>query len=452
MKPIIFLLICLLVLPVVFSADANITFSRLNYSSGESAWAQINFNGVDLTKDLVGEDFIFTQNETAIYITKVVIKVSSHVYFFYFEVPKINDGDYKVKLKDVEYIKNNVMNRASFITDFKVENKNQTIYVWPSVFFTEYMDKEKPIFKGIMIKNIGWEKRRFIVTASDENLVTSIAPFDFNLVGQSLGWIVIRTNITDYTPGFKSTMIKIETEDGSYEYPLIMKKKRYADDFGWPATSLISNVEQVNVTSNKTEVNITNTTKSVYVYPENSFRLIDPTYKVVDQSLKRSGGKVGVDWTLKNFAEKPLHNIYYELSGNLNKIVNVTFNSNNTILNPGEEFNLNVAVYPNLSIEDKYEGRLTLYSDENRSDSVDFYIKIVNESAKIDSTTNKTFIPVVNTTRQNITPVDEPKGNSTALMIVIVVIVMIAIVALIFYRKSRPKKEKLDEYLKAIGQ
>jgi len=452
MKFLIVFLISLVLLPIVSASDIDINFSKTSYSSGESAWAQVTSN-VNLSRDLTSSDFIFTQS-SSIPITKALTKVSKNTYFFYFEIPKLTDGDYKIELKSIDYVKNNVLVRNNFTSAVKIENKNQTIYFWPAVLFSEYLDQENPVFADILLKNIGWEKRRFMVVSSNDKLVNSITPFDFTLIGQSVTWVDFRTDIEDYTPGFKTAKIMISTDGGeNYEYPIIMKKKWYAGEFSW---NQVAPAETPNITTNNSEIpanntitNITNSTdNTTYVYPSDSLKFIDPAYKVVEQTLKYNGEKVGVDWTLKNFAEQPLHNITALTTSDLGEIVKFEL-ENKSILAPGEEIGIKVVVYPNMSKQEKYTGRLEVSATENTTDYIEFHIKFVNETVKTENNTLPTIntsTPVVNKTQEK----QEEKSNSTALIIVLFVIMIIGIVALIFYKKSKPRKERLDEYLQNI--
>jgi hypothetical protein len=193
-----------------------------------------------------------------------------------------------------------------------------------------------------------------------------------------------------------------------------------------------------------------------YIYPNDSLKFINPLYESINQTVKFNGQKIGVDWTLKNFAEHQLNNLSYNLTGNLDEIIDIKFMSNSSILKSGEELNINVALYPNLSTKQLYVGELVIYSLESVNDSIEFEIHFINdtvENGTLQNFTEFTFTnKSINNKTVNATLIDykETKSNTMAWIIVLVVIAIIGIVALMFYKKSKPKREKFDEYLKAL--
>jgi hypothetical protein len=445
------ILFTILFLPLALAADIDINLSKYSYSSGETAWGQISVN-VNLSSDLKTNSLNLVNVEN-IPMTKVLFKVTDKIYFFYFEVPKMNNGNYKLVLSNISYVKSGIINKNNFETNIIINNVNQTIYVWPAVLFSEFQEMEDPIFKP-EIKNIGWNKRRIVVTSSDEYLVNSIVPFDFNLNGQSLAWVTVRTNITDYNKGFQTAVININTDGGEhYNYPVILKKKWYKGDFQWDSNKQIEIENTTNIEINVSNMTVNNQT---YIYPNDSLKFINPLYESINQTVKFNGQKIGVDWTLKNFAEHQLNNLSYNLTGNLDEIIDIKFMSNSSILKSGEELNINVALYPNLSTKQLYVGELVIYSLESVNDSIEFEIHFINdtvENGTLQNFTEFTFTnKSINNKTVNATLIDykETKSNTMAWIIVLVVIAIIGIVALMFYKKSKPKREKFDEYLKAL--
>lgn len=417
------------------------------YSPGESVWVEVDVS-ISPSKDLSSGNFILLNGETPISITKVTQKITDYKYLFYFSLPTtLNAGEYTLKLKDIEYVKDGKIEKGIFSTTFNVVSSNETLYVWPPVFYSEFFNMEDPFFTKIILENRGTEHINITISTSND-LVTSIVPFKFKMIVDSPYYTSLRTDITDYNKVIYTSYITYNANGKEYVYPLVLKKKYYNGAFSWDDTLEIFN-ESEDV--NNTLVNDTVVNDTKYLYPTDGLLFIDPVHKSVEQTLTNKSPILESDWVVKNFAEKPLHNITINLTGFLSEIVKYEFLSNTSEVAAGGELSVRVTLTPNSSSRVLYEGNLIISAAEGINDSIPFNVKFVPFNESDNSTSIQYGENNNNNSLTNYTEIYhgdvKVEASSSAWIVIIVIVIIIALIGIIFWRKSKPKKSEMDTFL-----
>ena len=134
----------LLIIFSVNAGDINIKFYKENYKAFETVQADVNINGINLTKELSNSNlFLFDQNNVSIPIAKNIIKVNDNSYVFYFDLPNLNPGQYNVGFYNVNYIENGFIKIGNFFTNLNIVeiNNSELISIRPAYVLVKVTNK-----------------------------------------------------------------------------------------------------------------------------------------------------------------------------------------------------------------------------------------------------------------------------------------------------------------------
>ncbi len=135
MKFLLLLIFIVLINLMNVRADiVDVNFGKENYASQETLQAEINFN-INLLKQITVLNFELLDNEgNKIPVGYFLTKLDNREYYVYFNLPNINSGDYTLKIKDVTYIdENNILKKESKESKFSIINKDFIIQVDPAI-------------------------------------------------------------------------------------------------------------------------------------------------------------------------------------------------------------------------------------------------------------------------------------------------------------------------------
>src|SRR3989344_3674836 len=125
-KKIIFILIALLIIPLTF-AESSITLLKENYQSLETLQGTIELNE-NLVKDINTVNLkLKSSNGTEYALSKNVIKVNSTFYLFYFDLPKLDDGNYNVNVTGLNYLEEGVLKKFEIRKTFAIKEQNLSV-------------------------------------------------------------------------------------------------------------------------------------------------------------------------------------------------------------------------------------------------------------------------------------------------------------------------------------
>src|SRR3989344_678984 len=111
MKRLIFLIALIVFCSSVYASDINILTYKEEYRQLETFQAEIIFDKEPLN-DLTSLNFELIK-ENKIGVLLFLEKLSNKRYFVYFDIPNLDNGNYTLRVKDVNIIKNGVLNKIS---------------------------------------------------------------------------------------------------------------------------------------------------------------------------------------------------------------------------------------------------------------------------------------------------------------------------------------------------
>jgi len=126
MKKVVILLFALIILATAVNAlDIIISIPRTDYQAGETIQAEVFLSDIS-TQDLTLSNFEFlNENNEKIQVALFLEKLSNTHYFVYFNTPtNIQKGNYKFKVKNVNYISENILKQTSAEEPFYIDSVN----------------------------------------------------------------------------------------------------------------------------------------------------------------------------------------------------------------------------------------------------------------------------------------------------------------------------------------
>src|SRR3989344_3184219 len=111
MKRLSYLFIFLIVCFSVYAADINILTYRDDYNPLETFQAEVILDS-EPASELTNLNFEFSK-DSQIGILLFLEKISDKHYFVYFNIPDVNKGEYKFKVKNINVIENGILKRIS---------------------------------------------------------------------------------------------------------------------------------------------------------------------------------------------------------------------------------------------------------------------------------------------------------------------------------------------------
>ncbi len=137
---------------IISNVNADIVTFKEEYKIGETFQAEINFPKL-LEPIKIENVQILNKDNLQSNIGLKLNNIEKNRYFVYFNIPNVDPGEYKLLIKNVKYINNNILKKENFEKTFVIkEDKENIISIDPAYII--FKSKEKNFFK-INIKNNG---------------------------------------------------------------------------------------------------------------------------------------------------------------------------------------------------------------------------------------------------------------------------------------------------------
>src|SRR3989344_8305675 len=141
---------------VVYADDLNFNFYRDNYKPFETVQINITTENITLTRDLDISNLVLLNSENnSINIAKYKVKVDNNFYVFYFDLPQLSSGNYRLGLINVNYIKDRTLKVGNFYANLDIVDGNtQIISFRPAYVFNKVVSWQEVPF-SLVINNKG---------------------------------------------------------------------------------------------------------------------------------------------------------------------------------------------------------------------------------------------------------------------------------------------------------
>ncbi len=436
-KIFLWLIVFVLFLFPIYASDINFNLQKDNYKSFETVQLNIVIENITLTKDLDINNLVLQDDSGKSFnLAKNVINIDNKNYYFYFDLPLLNQADYKIALVNVNYIKDNGFKVSNFFNNISVvSGDTQIVSVRPAYFLSKITSKQETSFtlfitnKGKDIVNINLQK-----SGDFFNLDAK----EFNLAPGSTKNVNVVTSIFGKAGGNFTGDINIVYSGGSYKIPFLVFRTDFVENKNIANFTSISNVTN-NVTVIKTEVNYDGLVLKT---------LSDRIIKNLDIDLNVGDYYPPSQIILSNDAGIDLHNIKYLFNKDVKGIFDLQPNSLDFLENGKSEtllFSLNGSSH---FFAGSYNGSLVFSSDERVGFSIPMKVRVFDNTKPIVENKN-----VVNSTVNNATvkTVVEEKSNFNFTWIVLVFFILIFLILIyFFYKKTKGKKDEFERFVDKV--
>lgn len=411
---------------VLFADNLEFHVYRDNYKSFETVQIEVSINNITLTKDLSASNLVLLDsNNNSISIAKTIVKVNDNLYAFYFDLPSLEAGSYKIGFDNVFYIKDNAAKVDDFFADLNVVSRDmQILSIRPGYVFIRA--KEEPSFtltfynKGKDSINIVLEKEEDFLSLQKNEL--SLAPSESKSIG-----VFTSFSDTDRLQG----KIVVRYVDSSYEIPVFIERLGFVKPIIEKKDSVVQ------------EVDLKNVRDAIYLSTLSGRALHDLNIDLDVREYSAAGQVV-----VNNNAGVDLHGIKLYLSGDIVGMLDIQPDSSDVMfVNSTAIFTVSVNNGYKFS-NGKFMGSFIVGSSENASLSIPVVVNVVGveELVQNKTVTNKT---AVNETV--VTPVQEGKTNFGWIILFFVIFILLIALFLI-YKKTKLKKAEFEAYIERIKQ
>lgn len=356
MKKFILILVLLLVFNFVSGFSLNVNFEKDSYSAGDTLQADILFDD-DIQGEILTEDIELNCNGK-IDVAPFLLRLEDNHYYSYFDLPlNLDNQNCSVILNDIIYSENGFLQQTDFITNFILNNTNNSVYVNPgAVRITDVGDADTFI---VQITNTGLNTTNYSI--STIQTFFDISKKSLLLNPGQIGEFYVYTSDVLYNNVGKAE-IKLD----------------YVDSFSIPIFFLVED-----------EPLIENTTESrlEFVNDFDNFNV----------SINKNESTYGFV-KFKNYGDD-INNLVFELTGDLSKVVYLQFYVLEEIK---KDETLKQYVYVNqnkTAISGNYSGNLKITYNSNfiefpiniEISDVSIYVNntVINNSVKNGSVDNK---------------------------------------------------------------
>ena len=401
-KKIIFILIFIL---NAYLVSAEINLARTSYIPGETVQAELNFNYKPENEFTINDINIYSKEGAKISVGLFLIKLDNYHYYVYFNIPNIKPSNYTLRLDNYFYIKDNILYETSEQSILQIkEAADPIIGVNPGIIKLNIQERN---YFSVNIKNNG-NKIANISIKSSNGFVAD----EFFIInpGESKSVEVIDINSN------RNENLKISYNNLSYMIPI------------WVISEIIEEKKLENITT---------------IAPSDAIKFIESN-NIINLTLSNNDSVEG-GLRLKNFYDKPLYNLKFKLTNNLNEIIRLNL-TNLDVINPGEIKKQYLWVNENKLLKKNYSGNLIL-SNELVTASFPIYINYK------EITIAKTTTLIENVTKNitaNQTFIEQPKKKSKVWIFVLVLIVIIILLLIFLFYKKKPKQQTFEEFLSTL--
>ncbi len=403
MKKIIILIGLILILSInTLAAPIDFVLQKTTYNSLETVQLKLQLNIKPSTE--IQTIKLKTQTGTEILLSLTKIKLNSTVYYFYFNLPKLNAGEYQLGVYDLYYTVGSATKRDSFSVSLQITNETQNILsIRPAYYQANVVDTEESPFNVDIIPDMPFLKK----------------PNSLQLAPKTTKNIIIDTILYNKNgTSFNGNLI-LNYAGKSYTIPVNIKRT---------ITAPIVSSEQ-----NKTIV-----LKEVFIAFGNAYGV---PLSNITLSLAQNETKV-LDLTLINKGQDIISNILLESQNT--SLVNIAPLTIQTI-NPNSFYPLILEI----NTQKKLQNNINTYVKTKIGNkefilpiNIQFIQKEIKEQIKIDNNYTKDVVVI---------PLSPQKSNINYFYVIFAtLIIFFIIISYVVYKKSKPKQEEFEEFIENV--
>jgi hypothetical protein len=389
----------------IYIVNAEINIFKETYSPKETFQAEISFQ--NLVEEIKSSNVVILNSDNQpTNIGVLFAKVANEKYFVYFDVPEIEEGDYLLAVKNVKYLEDEILKKADFNKKFAVKKEaNNLISIKPS--FIIFNKEDKNFFKT-EIKNNG--ENILNIKISEESNSTNL--FNNNLtIAKGSEDSFYLSLIEDSIKERDKLNIKLVYEEKIFFIPVYLKKEQIKGKL------------------------------LIYKNLENKDYL-DKYY--VEMPF---GNYAEASLFLENNQDKNLSNLTLSLSENLKDLIKLGF-YNIDLLENKKNLQLNLFINSDRKFEKNvYSGDLIIKSNEIETifpisiNIVESQIYNVTETQEIDNSFDNTeIIPIIESERNQTTPIKKLDKKNLAYMLISAVILFFFLVYVIIFIRTGKRR------------
>ncbi|MEK6861307.1 MAG: hypothetical protein AABY07_05025 [Nanoarchaeota archaeon] len=404
---------CLIILIILHSLNVSANFDfrlyRSELSPGETVQLELFFNNT--AKDITPLNIVlYDQDNNKKPISPFLKKISER-YLLYFNLPiGLEDGSYKLLLKDIVFKEQNILTEKSFEINLTVKSTEQRLSISPALL---YVEKNTNNF-GIKVKNNG-------VTTSvkiDANELLD-HPYTQSQIIQQNTERLFKFKIKSLNRT-RFDELKISYGDKQYIVPIIFKIEESKEE-----------AEQIA-----------------------PFELLSDIV-VINKTIKNDQTVSGY-LSLRNNMNEPI-TLAYKISGNIKDITDVELADKNIPSNATAEVKITINK-DKLTQQAEYSGYIE-FDAYSYAISIPLYIKIVDEPATAEEREQEIVIPKKEEKKGekeiidlNFTVPKPPEPEKPKQTWMIILILLLLIFAIIYYLSKRKtiKQKTFGEYIRGI--
>src|SRR3989344_7414725 len=394
-----FILFIILLISII-NVNAEISIFKNKYYVGETFQAELKFQSLFNLVEISNIKILNQNNETS-NIGVILNQINKETYFVCFDIPNIESGKYKLQVKDIKFIENNILKKENFEKEFEISKKDENILsVNPPLIIYEEINFYKVDFmnKGSNILELN---------ISDKTNSLKINPYNLTLTKDSKDSIYI--SIINLTKN--KLNLSISYSNNTFDLPIYIKNEIKQPQ----KQNIIFFVEK---NGNKFYLSEFKFNISFGTYTEANIFLENNFYNM-------SNLKVSIDGNIKDiiklgYTEIPVLESKKSIQLNfyIDKIANIGYYSGNIIVK-------------NKEVESKLQLSINVLKETTKEE-----IKTIENNTKIETQEK------VNSTNQ--VKQKETKINKKLLsyILISVVIIIFLIIYLIFIKKANKNKPK----------
>lgn len=421
---------------LMFSLVVNITYAgnidfhvyRDSYKSFETVQLDVSVNNITLSKSLGVSNLVFVdQNDNSINIAKNIVKVNDSFYVFYFDLPTLSGGTYKLGLKNVFYVDNNAAKVGGFFIDLNVVIGNtQILSIRPAYVFDNVAKDEESYFT-LILSNKGSDNVDVFLEKSGDFF--SFQTNSFSLASSKSKNIGVFTSLPDIGARFDGK-INVKYGDNFYEVPFLVNRLGFFEP------------EIINETSG-VQVDLSSVKDPIYLTTLSGKKLENLSINL-DVGGYSAAGQIVVN----NNAGVDLHDLKYYLSGDIVNMLLIQPDSSDMIETNGSDVFI-VSINEDYKfVNGEFDGSLNVDNREDAKISIPIFIRVIGVKEIIAK--NDTFQDLNQTPNKTGTVVvEEPKDGLGVFLFFIIILVLI-VIGFFVYRKSRKKTEEFESYIDRI--
>ena len=393
-----------------FALPLNIEFEKESFYSGETVQGKIYFDE-SFQDELNSNDFYISLEEST-NVYPVLFDFENYTYF-YFDLPlDLVGGSYDFVVEDVIYLENEVLVEEDQIFNFELFDLDRSIVTIDPALINVNLDYDN--WFEIDIVNPSDYSAFVNMTFADDFIFTNYDSFSLSS-GRSKN---VKFYISSFADKAESSIL-IDYGNLSYSVPVFIE--------GF-VVSIEINETPISNETNETEV----------IEPEGKLIFITENFSA---SLKIDESKSGFVKVFNDFNQE-IQNIEFELTGNLEKIIDLEFDNIDSIF-AGEEIKNHFYVNENKESEvGEYSGSMNVFYGGEVVDSIEISINVYSEEEDLPLENDTILDPIDDEPDE---PEEDPPSNMGLFLGIIVFILILGIFILVRYKKSKKVNSPLGE-------